>query len=126
MKRQSKAAADAVVALHSGAGRGMMAQGRSWEVLTIAKQAYECSAALPDRYLSSAMQINLRAQGSEGLIAGRGWLTTAIALCSRLAAWRVSSSPTLSVWSVKALQAWAVLEAQLCFPTSGLPWGPHC
>lgn len=37
----------------------------------------------------------------------------------------------LSVWSVKALQAWAeavlaVLGAQLCFPTSGLPWGPLC
>lgn len=39
--------------------------------------------------------------------------------------------PAFSVWSVKALQAWAatvlaVLGAQLCFPTSGLLWGPLC
>lgn len=74
---------------------------------------------------------HLGAQGSEGLIAGRGWINAAIALCSQLAAWQGCSSPALSVWSVKALQAWAaavlaVLGAQFCFPTSGLPWGPLC
>ena len=73
----------------------------------------------------------LGAQGSGGLIAGRGWINATIALCSWLAAWQGCSSPALSVWSVKALQAWAaavlgVLGAQLCFPTSGLPRGPLC
>jgi len=55
---------------------------------------WRVSAALPYLISISVKQREsiLGAQGSEGLIAGRGWVNAAVALCSRLAAWRGCSA----------------------------------